>query len=629
MCSLDSISNASTIDISFLEPQIEPLNQDISHIVHSMILNIFSDNDILLGLRDDFSSLENKNVSVLCQLEHEEEKEVSDKSHSSFNLVQQASSGSSKAICDDGADTLEFIKGLFNNVIMQAFEKAVERFECSNEKAKGQSTSCLHLLSEESIDQQTSSLFTAALVSKNTKDLVPLEKNEEKSETNAPSHQIATSITVRPDADRLVVKLTSGLLDTYKRINEAYYARKKACQLLKASSATTSTTSCASSLAKQATKDVEVPSILTGKAISTTIGDLSFRNLMGKGSYGEVYSGTFRPKKSAEIIQVALKVNLIFQAHSDTEYLKNSLIKEAEALKAISSVVPSHSTSFAKCLGICQLDPKRFCLIQPLYGMNLYQVQLRNNGACFSFNLIYEFAHQLFISLNLLRQPEVNLIHFDLKPENILLDTAASHKIRIIDLGSSMKADETQGCKDYLVSRFYRAPEIVLKLAYTNAVDVWSVGCILFELYAGKPLFPAQNSSELLMMIYELVGPLPASVVEKIPSYKKIFSPEEKKPGFYKFSRPLERDGRFEDRRAYFERKLNYANRCRDVFQASVQKNYLSQEIIDQFKDLILSMLSWDASCRPGPLALLEHPFMKTISELNTKEHKVSTARSQ
>ena len=212
----------------------------------------------------------------------------------------------------------------------------------------------------------------------------------------------------------------------------------------------------------------------------------------------------------------------------------------------------------------------------------------------------------------------MNLIHFDLKPENILLE-ASSSKIRIIDLGSSMKSDETKGCRDYLVSRFYRAPEILLSLPYTNAVDVWSVACILFELYTAAPLFPAQNSSELLRMMYELLGPLPASVVEKIPEYKKKFTQVKDKPGFYDFLRPLERSTRFEDRKVYFERKLNYANRCRDLPKESLQRACLSEETVSQFKDLILSMVLWDASCRPEPMSLLEHPFMKTLSKLSVR----------
>ena len=45
-------------------------------------------------------------------------------------------------------------------------------------------------------------------------------------------------------------------------------------------------------------------------------------------------------------------------------------------------------------------------------------------------------------------------------------------------------------------SRFYRAPEVILRLKYTEKVDIWSLGCILVELYTGEPLFPGNNEQE-------------------------------------------------------------------------------------------------------------------------------------
>ena len=86
---------------------------------------------------------------------------------------------------------------------------------------------------------------------------------------------------------------------------------------------------------------------------------------------------------------------------------------------------------------------------------------------------------------------ECNIIHCDLKPENILLKDISRSGIKIIDFGSSCFAN----CKLYTYiqvlninktkSRFYRAPEILLGIPYTNQIDMWSFGCIVAELHLG------------------------------------------------------------------------------------------------------------------------------------------------
>ena len=78
---------------------------------------------------------------------------------------------------------------------------------------------------------------------------------------------------------------------------------------------------------------------------------------------------------------------------------------------------------------------------------------------------------------------EHNIVHCDLKPENILLRKINKSGIKIIDFGSGCFED--QKIYTYIQSRFYRAPEIVLGIPYSSAIDMWSFGCILYELYVG------------------------------------------------------------------------------------------------------------------------------------------------
>ena len=55
-------------------------------------------------------------------------------------------------------------------------------------------------------------------------------------------------------------------------------------------------------------------------------------------------------------------------------------------------------------------------------------------------------------------------------------------------------------------SRFYRSPEVILRIPYTEKVDMWSLGCILAELFTGEPLFPGNNEQEQLEHIMEVKG---------------------------------------------------------------------------------------------------------------------------
>jgi len=76
----------------------------------------------------------------------------------------------------------------------------------------------------------------------------------------------------------------------------------------------------------------------------------------------------------------------------------------------------------------------------------------------------------------------------------------------------------------YVQSRFYRAPEISLGIrSYDYAIDMWSFGCMLAELYTGIPLFPAESEEELLGLIMELRGPMPYYMIKEGMKGSKYF----------------------------------------------------------------------------------------------------------
>ena len=86
-----------------------------------------------------------------------------------------------------------------------------------------------------------------------------------------------------------------------------------------------------------------------------------------------------------------------------------------------------------------------------------------------------------------------NIIHRDLKPSNLLLNKSCD--LKICDFGLARGYEENNSTlTEYVVTRFYRAPEIMLSShGYTNAVDIWSLGCTFAELMTYKVLFPGKN----------------------------------------------------------------------------------------------------------------------------------------
>jgi len=91
---------------------------------------------------------------------------------------------------------------------------------------------------------------------------------------------------------------------------------------------------------------------------------------------------------------------------------------------------------------------------------------------------------------------------------------AALSKLKICDFGSACYSDENE-ITPYLVSRFYRAPEVMLGLQYDSGIDKGSVGWCLAELYTGKILFQGRTNNDMLKLFMEMKGMFPKKMLNK------------------------------------------------------------------------------------------------------------------
>ncbi|XP_057533607.1 mitogen-activated protein kinase homolog MMK2 isoform X2 [Amaranthus tricolor] len=113
------------------------------------------------------------------------------------------------------------------------------------------------------------------------------------------------------------------------------------------------------------------------------------------------------------------------------------------------------------------------------------------------------FLYQILRGLKYIHS--ANVLHRDLKPSNLLLN--ANCDLKIADFGLARTTSETDFMTEYVVTRWYRAPELLLNCSeYTAAIDIWSVGCILGEIMTREPLFPGKDYIHQLKLITELIG---------------------------------------------------------------------------------------------------------------------------
>ncbi|CAH1170350.1 unnamed protein product [Phaedon cochleariae] len=219
-----------------------------------------------------------------------------------------------------------------------------------------------------------------------------------------------------------------------------------------------------------------------------------------------VFSNVVRARDQARGNQdVAVKII------RNNEIMHKTGLKELEILKKLNDADPEDKLH---CLRLIRhfFHKQHLCMVFEPLAMNLREV-LKKYGKDVGLHIkaVRSYTQQLLLALKLMKKS--GILHADIKPDNILVNES-KHLLKLCDFGSASKVNENE-ITPYLVSRFYRAPEIILGMNYDYAIDMWSAACTIYELYTGRIMFSGKSNNQMLKFFMDVKGKFPNKVIRK------------------------------------------------------------------------------------------------------------------
>uniref|UniRef100_A0A9J8BKJ3 non-specific serine/threonine protein kinase n=1 Tax=Cyprinus carpio carpio TaxID=630221 RepID=A0A9J8BKJ3_CYPCA len=216
-------------------------------------------------------------------------------------------------------------------------------------------------------------------------------------------------------------------------------------------------------------------------------------DFLGRGTFGQVVKCWKRG--TSEIVAVKILKN-------HPSYARQGQIEVGILARLSSENADEHNLVRAF---ECFQHRSHTCLVFEMLEQNLYDFLKQNKFSPLPLKVIRPILQQVATALKKLKA--MGLIHADLKPENIMLvdPVRQPYRVKVIDFGSASHVSKAV-CSTYLQSRYYRAPEIILGLPFFEAIDMWSLGCVIAELFLGWPLYPGALEFDQIRYISQTQG---------------------------------------------------------------------------------------------------------------------------
>lgn len=333
---------------------------------------------------------------------------------------------------------------------------------------------------------------------------------------------------------------------------------------------------------------------------------------LGRGTFGQVVKCW--KKGTNEIVAIKILKN-------HPSYARQGQI-EVSILHRLAQE-PADDFNFVRAFE-CFSHKSHTCLVFEMLEQNLYDFLKQNKFSPLPLKCIRPVLQQVLTALLKLKQ--LGLIHADLKPENIMLvdPQRQPFRVKVIDFGSASHVSKAV-CSTYLQSRYYRAPEIILGLPFCEAIDMWSLGCVVAELFLGWPLYPGSSEYDQIRYISQTQG-LPAEhLLNAAAKTTRFFHREtDSNYPFWRLKSPEEHEAetgvRSKEARKYIFNCLD------DMAQVNVPTDLEGGELLAEkadrreFVDLLKRMLTLDQERRVAPGEALNHSFV-SLSHLVDYAH--------
>ncbi|QQP52950.1 Uncharacterized protein FKW44_005255 [Caligus rogercresseyi] len=251
----------------------------------------------------------------------------------------------------------------------------------------------------------------------------------------------------------------------------------------------------------------------------------------------------------------------------------------------------------------CFTHKNHTCLVFEMLEQNLYDFLKHNKFQPLPLKYIRPIAQQVLTALLKLKQ-----------------------LVKVIDFGSASHVSKAV-CNTYLQSRYYRAPEIILGLPFCEAIDMWSLGCVVAELFLGWPLYPGSSEYDQIRYISQTQGLPPEHMLHRASASKTtkfFYRDRDSSYPFWRLKTPEEHE--LETKIKSKEARKYIFNCLEDMGQVNVptdlDRGELLAEKVDrrEFIDLLKRMLTMVQDRRITPSEALNHPFI-TMSHMADYAH--------